>query len=148
MVQRAGLVPTGDFRLNVANSLTCLMLAVLGIDDIMMSPELTLPRLRVPRTVMVYGRIPMMLLERDPGAIVLKDRMGASFPVKKEGGRYVVHNAVPLYMCDRAEALKAARIRSTYYLFSTEDVTEVKRVLRASRDGTAASGAVRRIPQK
>ena len=151
MVRRAGIVPVGDLRLNAANSLTCLMLARMGIGDSIVSPELTLPRLRdlrLPRTVMVYGRIPMMLLERDPGSALLKDRMGAAFPVKKEGGRYVVHNAVPLYMLDRADALKAARIQSTYYLFSTESVAEVEQVLAAKRDGRAANGPVRRIPQK
>lgn len=151
MVRRAGMDALGDLRLNATNSLTCMVLAMLGFTDWLISPELTLPRirdLRVPRTVPVYGKIPMMLLERDPGASVLKDRMGATFSVKKEGGRFVVHNAVPLYMCDRADALKAARVHGTYYLFSDEKEDEVQQVLRARRSGEAAKGAVRRIPQK
>ncbi len=78
----------GDFRFNVANTLMAARLLSWGMDDLLLSPELTLPRMRdislslarpadteqtaartqasvLGRTgTIVYGRLPLMLLEK------------------------------------------------------------------------------------
>lgn len=61
----------GDFRLNVGNGLSAAHLLSNGYHDLLLSPELTQPRLRdlchlSPRAAgaVVYGRMPLMLLEK------------------------------------------------------------------------------------
>ena len=61
----------GDFRLNVGNRLSAVHLLKEGYTDLLLSPELTQPRLRdlcglTPRAAgtVVYGRLPLMLLEK------------------------------------------------------------------------------------
>ncbi len=61
----------GDFRLNVGNRLSAAHLLSNGYGDLILSPELTQPRLRDLCTLspkaagaVVYGRMPLMLLEK------------------------------------------------------------------------------------
>lgn len=61
----------GDFRLNVANRLSAAQWLSQGYDDLLLSPELTQPRLRDlcewsdrAAGAVVYGRMPLMLLEK------------------------------------------------------------------------------------
>ena len=61
----------GDFRYNIGNSRTSALLLQKGFADLLLSPELTEPKLRDlcrtdPRAAgaVVYGRMPLMLLEK------------------------------------------------------------------------------------
>ena len=65
----------GDLRLNTANTPAAARLLSLGFCDLILSPELTLPRMRDIRAALekaghraagavVYGRLPLMLLEK------------------------------------------------------------------------------------
>ena len=102
----------GDFRLNTANSPAAARYLALGFGDVILSPELTLPRMRDIRAsvgasavgAVVYGRLPLMLLEKCAirevyrhmkpdavcrevcarGAAVMRDRMGKDFPILRE----------------------------------------------------------------
>ena len=124
--------------------------------DVLLSPELTLPQLRdLSRAgtfggTVVYGRIPLMLLEKcvihevadceacRRNAAVLTDRRGARFPVLREGAhRNVVYNSVATYMADRTEALQENGISHRHFLFSVERAEMVDRVIRAHREGHA-----------
>ncbi len=68
-VASLGLTPIGDFRLNVTSTASA---RALGLSDVILSPELTLPRIRdIARSlpaggvrVITYGRLPLMLTER------------------------------------------------------------------------------------
>ena len=63
LVREAGLVPVGDFRLNVTNCETVCALEDMGIPSVILSPELTLPQARDimgDTSLIVYGRIPLM----------------------------------------------------------------------------------------
>ena len=121
----------------------------------MLSPELTLPRIRyirAPHAVIVYGRVPLMLLEHRTGVRSLTDRRGVSFPVRPEQRldgcreRELIYNSVPVYMADRAEQLARAGITTQHFIFSTESAREVDAVIAAYEDGLPPrSDAVRRI---
>ncbi len=70
-IDPATVVFHGDFRLNVGNHLSVAHLLKEGYADLLLSPELTHPRLRdlcgvTPRAAgtVVYGRLPLMLLEK------------------------------------------------------------------------------------
>jgi len=186
--ERAGLlggevILHGDFRLNVTNSLAALRQIELGFADVLLSPELTLPRLRdvslaltegdLPSRAgaIVYGRIPLMLLEKCAiralyrnlpsstvcrtvcarDAAVMQDRMGKTFPILREAGaddnehRNVICNSLPIGMSDRAADLDRAALGHRHFLFTVESPDEVDRVIAAYRDGRPLGGEVRRI---
>ena len=65
----------GDLRLNTANTVAAARQLALGLSDLILSPELTLPRMRDLSVALeeeghpvagavVYGRLPLMLLEK------------------------------------------------------------------------------------
>ena len=160
-VQNAGLIPVGDFRLNVTNNQSVATLEAMGIREILLSPELTLPQIRDlggNTGVIVYGRIPLMTLEKCVGKeisdcntcksarIALKDRRGVTFPVLREWEhRSVVYNSLVTSMSDRGELLKQNRIQNRHFIFSTETAKEVSQILRAHKTGSPIQGSVRRL---
>jgi collagenase-like PrtC family protease len=161
LVREVGLAPDGDLRLNVTNTETVALCERLGISRPILSPELTLPQIRdiggEVRTV-VYGRIPLMLLEKcvirevadcktcDKGAAELLDRSGVHFPVQRLGDhRNIIYNSLPTYMADEQDKLGKYRVGGYHFIFSTEAPREVDEVVRAYRDGLPAKGQVRRI---
>lgn len=173
----------GDFRLNVTNTLAAARLFSMSRDvvgtsfsGLILSPELTLPRLRdlhraFPGRVetIVYGRLPLMLLEKcvvrelypdKPGSAgvacrlcgenraSLRDRRGMVFPILREfPHRNLILNSLPLSMTDRPEALAGADIHRRHFLFTTESPEAVDAVIRCDRQGLPldAPSGVKRI---
>ena len=161
IVKQAGLVPVGDFRFNVTNCETVCVLEEMGIDSLILSPELTLPQARDvggDTSLIVYGRIPLMTVEKcvireiancdtcAQNAAVLTDRRGVSFPVLREWEhRNVIYNSLPTSMSDRQDQLTKAGITNQHFIFSTETSDEVDEVIRLWKKGAALPYAVRRI---
>ena len=173
----------GDLRLNTANTPAAARLLSLGLTDIILSPELTIPRMRdisaalsdcghiSATAAVVYGRLPLMLLEKcaireiyrhmKPEAVcreicgrnaaVLKDRMGKEFPVLREdsprgtGHRNLVCNSLPTGMSDRMDEVSRAHMAGHHFIFTTETPAEVDRVVTAYREGRPLSGETRRM---
>ena len=178
-VPRHEVVLHGDFRLNVCNPMSAEGFLNMGLADVLMSPELTLPRMRDMAEVygsacgaMVYGRIPLMLLEKcairglyaeggvsspcgkageacvvcSQNKAQMVDRKGVKFPILRTyPHRNVVYNSRPLSMTDRGMALDKAHIANRHMIFSVETPREVSAVLSATRDGTPLQGEVSRI---
>lgn len=141
-----GLTLHGDFRLNVQNSFASVYSGIFA--DLIVSPELNLAQirdLRIRKSVVVYGRIPLMLLERRAGAPSLRDSRGAVFPVAAEGARDLVLNSVPVYMADREAQLREAGIADRHFFFTDESRAQAARIVEAYSKGLPASGAIRRI---
>ena len=161
IVKQAGLVPVGDFRFNVTNCETVCALEQMGIDSLILSPELTLPQARDvwgDTSLIVYGRIPLMTVEKcvikeiancdtcAQNAAILTDRRGVSFPVLREWEhRNVIYNSLPTSMSDRQDQLTKAGITNHHFIFSTETPGEVDEVIRLWKKGAALPYAVRRI---
>ena len=161
LVKQAGLTPEGDFRLNVTNSESVRVIQTLGIHTPILSPELTLPQIRDIRgdvRTVVYGRIPMMLLEKcvireiadcktcDAGRAELVDRRGTVFPVlRSPDHRNVIYNSVPTYMADAKDQLTRYRAFSWHFIFSTETPREVDDVVDAYQNGKSTARQIRRI---
>lgn len=160
-VKRAGLIPVGDFRLNLTNRESVASIEALGVKEALLSPELTLPQIRDidgSVGVIVYGRLPLMTLEKcigkeladcnacNRGAVVLKDRRGASFPVLREWEhRSVIYNSLCTSMSDRQAELERNGVWSRHFLFTTEKPQEVLNVLRAHEQNAPLPQAVRRL---
>ncbi|MBR2635025.1 MAG: U32 family peptidase [Clostridia bacterium] len=136
----------GDFRLNLTNSFSLNAFPFLA--DAIVSPELNLAQLRDLRgkkRVIVYGRIPLMLLEKKPSGGALRDRRGVLFPVIEEGGRSIVLNSVPLYMADKQKELKEKGLTDQHFIFTVETPEQVKRILSAWQNKKEPTESVRRI---
>lgn len=160
LAKELGLIPVGDFRLNVFNGESAGVLFELGFENLILSPELTLPQIRDigAGAVIVYGRIPLMLLEKcvikeiasckdcQEGKGCLVDRRKTVFPVLREGcHRNIVYNSLPTYMGDRQRELISAGISDRHFIFSLESSGEIDSVIGAASKGEPLDGAVRRI---
>jgi putative protease len=148
--REAGMRICGDFGLNVYNSGTVNFLRDLELDSATLSFEMTLPQIRdvskaVPCEILIYGRMPLMITEnclfRDrtgscschQGSIRLTDKTGADFPVIRDGStcRSVLLNGKKLYWLDRQEDLRKLGLWATRLYFTTENPSEVDRILNA-----------------
>lgn len=163
-VLHAGLTPVGDFRLNVTNNETVSQLEALGVEECILSPELTLPQMRDiggNTGAIVYGRIPLMLLEKcvireisdcktcATDTVRLRDRKGIQFPVLREWEhRNVIYNSIPTCMSDKQDALLRYRLPSHVFLFSVEAPKQVDAVITAFKQKSALPFPARRINEK
>jgi putative protease len=160
MTDRHGFSVMGDFRLNITNSQTREIYSEMGIEDAILSPELTLPMARdIGGSVIVYGRIPLMLTERcfirenygceRCGAAFLTDRTGAKFPMLREfEHRNLILNSTPTYMGDKQDELFSARISSHHFLFFTESAKEISAIISSYKSKKPLPYAVRRIGKR
>ena len=137
------------------------MLEDMGIESVILSPELTLPQARDIKgdtSLIVYGRIPLMTVEKcvireitdcdtcAKNSAILTDRRGVRFPVLREWEhRNVIYNSLPTSMSDRQEQLTKAGITHQHFLFSTETPEEVDEVIRLWKKGATLPYPVRRI---
>ena len=163
LATEAGLCPHGDFRLNILSEVSLWGALEQGFADALLSPELTLPQIRDIHgacDAIVYGRIPLMLLEKCAGREVgscdlcragknaLIDRRGEKFPIfrlDQTSHRSLLCNSRPTVMSDRKGELAAAGITGGHFIFTTEAPEEVDAVLRAYREGTSLGDKIRRI---
>ena len=149
-VRELGLNIRGDFGLNVYNSGAVDMARKLEFASTTLSFEMTMPQIRdvtksVPCELIVYGRLPLMIMENclffnragecvcNRGPMKLIDKTGAEFPVIKEGDtcRSVLLNGKKLSWLDRQEDLQRIGVWATRLYFTTENPGEVDRVLSA-----------------
>lgn len=160
IAESLGLPLWGDLGLNLFNSESLLFWKELGLESAAVSIELRWQQLRdlrkvLPCEAVVYGRLPLMIMEncvirnelgcRDAGRDytdrspacrcgqenVLVDRTGAQFPlVGQWGHRCEIENSKVLFLADKPEwrqlGLTRARLR-----FTTESPEECVRVLQA-----------------
>ena len=161
LVLRAGLIPHGDMRLNVSNRDSMRELERIGFEDIVLSPELTLPRMRDiggRSSAIVYGRIPLMVTEKcvgkeiancdacRSGKVTLVDRKNISFPVFREWQhRSIIFNSVPFFMADKQDELRRYGISMRHFIFSDESAAEVDRVIECYEKGLALAKPFRRM---
>ena len=159
-VKEAGLIPVGDFRLNATNRESVETLFELGFERLILSPELTLPRLRDigAGSVIVYGRLPLMLLERcfirenfgceNCNRASLTDRRGARFPLLREyPHRNLLLNSLPTYLGDTRDRLADCRVGGEHFLFTVESAEEVCRVMADYRACRKTAAPTRGLPK-
>lgn len=162
----------GDYRFNVTNNASVTALESMGVQCMILSPELTLPQLRDIRgntAAIIYGRIPLMTLEKcvirdlyscadceryisemSHSAISkppeLVDRKGIHFPMVREWEhRNVIYNSLPTCMSDRVHELDRLGITDRVFLFTTETPDSVDGIINAYSSNAPLSVPVRRI---
>ena len=161
LAESRGLILHGDFRLNITNRASLARALSLGFEDAVLSPELSLPQLRDiggAGNVIVYGRLPLMILEKCVGKELgscdacregrarLVDRKGIAFPVLREWEhRSVIYNSLPTCLSDRMDTIRAAGLGGEHYIFSAESLAECEAVVEAFRKGKPLDREVRRL---
>jgi len=123
----------GDFRLNVANSFSAAKYSDI-FEDVILSPELILPQIRDIRgkkSVIVYGNLPLMLLEKPVMASSLRDSKGVVFPIIKEKNRDMLINSVPIYMADHSKQLAEVGVVNRHFIFTTETSAAVNKIIKS-----------------
>ena len=162
LAKECGLTPIGDFRLNVTNSLSREEYRRFGIEQIILSPELTLPMARdIGGGVITLGRIPLMLTERcfmrensgcdacKAGRGGLTDRKGARFPILREyRHRNVIFNSAITYMGDRRAELAASGVSFEHFIFSTESAERIAELMTRYKRAEPLEERVRRIGKR
>ena len=134
-----GLIPHGSHRFNAFNNYTASALTEMaGLKSLILSAELILPQIRdivlpedVRKGVIIYGRLPLMLLERPIERKSLRDSRGVTFPIYTEEGKDVLYNSVNVYMADQTDRLDQAGVEERHLLFTTENKGDVMRALYA-----------------
>ncbi len=124
--RRSGFTLYGDFGLGVYNSRSVETLKALGFAGATASFELKMPMVRdlskaLAVEAIVYGRLPLMMLEQSPGGTdpaALTDRLGVTFPLlRAPAGRRELFNSQVLYLADKPDwqrsGLSAARLLFT-----------------------------------
>ena len=139
----AGLLPVGDLRLNVTNEAAKDQWRGVGVDDVVISPELTSAQARrLGGRAVVYGRLPLMITERcfmkenfgcdKCGKCSLSDRKGIKFPMMREfEHRNLIFNSAYTYMGDKMDEIRNA---DSHFIFTTERADEVRCVVRAFKE--------------
>ncbi|MBR2460994.1 MAG: U32 family peptidase [Clostridia bacterium] len=142
LARRHGFILHGDYRLNIFNSVAAELYINEGMRDVMLAPELTLPQIRdisAPKSAVVYGRIPLMLLTKPLNESSLTDRTGAVFPVMREFGYDLLLNSVPFYMADKQKELDEYGVRGRHLIFTVESRRECAEIIRSYTDGQATA---------
>lgn len=156
LAKELDLTVHGGFSLNVTNSAALQWYAGFGLSDMELSFELALHAAsllkgELPRGLVLYGRLPLMLTRNCPAANSekgclhctsapeLTDRKGVKFPVQCAGACSEVLNSVPLWMADRLNEVK--NMDFGVLRFTTETKDEQQRVLMAYLHGNTASPA-------
>lgn len=139
------------FTMNVANSLSVEVLEGLDVKSLTLSAELPLKKLaqiggRVPRGLVAFGRLPLMLTRNCPvkngktcseckSSSYLTDRLGKKFPVVCNMGFSEILNSAPLYMADRLDEIENMDFITFYFTKEKPELCEA--VLEAYRRGAS-----------
>lgn len=151
IIKEEGLCAFGSHTLNVANSYMAEFYEKQGVKDLTLSVELSAKAIEnIGSGIKVggycYGKLPLMTFRNCPlkqadgckncdGKQELTDRMNVKFPVICHNKKYsVLHNSVPLYICDKLE-LNCDFL--TIY-FSNETPAECKEILTLCKNKKSA----------
>ena len=151
-----GLTPRGDYGLGLMNDETAHVLADLGFRSVTASFEARFAQIRaldkpVDTTVLVYGRLPLMLTQNclqktadgrclcRTGPQALRDRRGEALPIERAFGcRSELFNARVLWLADKRADWQGLGARYARLSFLRESAAECAAVVRAYRTGEGA----------
>ena len=156
LAEKVGLLPIGDYRLNVANKESERVYRSLGLSHLILSPELSPARAKhLSGGYLVYGRVPLMLTERcftrdtfgckACGKAALTDERGARFPLLRvHDHRTLILNSLPTYLGDTNLVTDTLKNLGEHFIFSTESPEETERVMDAYERGAPLPFPTRR----
>ena len=140
-----GFTVHGEYGLNIANSGCLEEYRKLGLQDALLSFELSMARARaiggeLPRGIFLYGKMPLMVTRNCPirlsgcrdckGFGTMQDRKREVFEVRCTERKYSeIFNSKPLYLADKPEGLQGFDYGLLY--FTSETPKQVDQILSA-----------------
>lgn len=163
LLKKHGFSMLGGFRMNVLNSLSARVCEEFGFADITLSFEGTAAKLAeidcsIPRGILAYGRLPLMITRRCPIADgapcgrktpfgegkacseALLDRMGNRVPVQCGGNSVELLNPDVLVMSDKRGILE----KFDFAVLKFTDETELAPILEMYENGKKPDGKLTR----
>ena len=144
IAEKAEIPFASGFGMNIFNSLSLEEMKNLGAKDCLLSCEVNLSQAarlggEIPRGVMAYGKIPLMMTRNCPvknkltcaecgKKSFLVDRMGVEFPVICKNGCSYILNSRPLWLGDKQGDIRNCDYALLY--FTTETKSEAADVIR------------------
>ena len=142
LAKSLGFVLHGEYSLNIANSLALKEYAELGLEDTVVSYELSQARVRtlgdyLSYGIFAYGKLPLMVTRNCPIRLkdcknckqygVLKDRKGETFEVRCTQRKYSeIFNGKALYLADKWKEWDCCSFGLLYFTGETpEEIDEV-----------------------
>ncbi len=150
LAKEAGLTICGGWSLNLTNSHALQAAAQMGLTDVELSFELSLPQAKqlhrpLPLGLVAYGSLPLMAFRNCPVRAqigcarcdrkqTLTDRKGIAFTVRCDAfnaqtGASALYNSVPLYLADRRDELTGLSFVTLW--FTDETSVQCQRVAAA-----------------
>ncbi len=143
IAEKTGLGFCSGFGMNIYNSISLNEISALGAKDCLVSCETQMNDIsrlgaEIPRGIMIYGRIPLMMTRNCPvknkltcsecqQKSFLVDRMGIEFPVLCKNGASFILNSRPLWIADKKNELKNLDYGLIY--FTNESKNECENIL-------------------
>ena len=143
LAQKLGFKIIGHWGLNANNSYTVESLSKMGVDEVLLSAEISVKEIdklstATPIGIFAYGKLPLMLTRNCPikngktcadcnkkGTLV--DRKGIEFAVMCRAGYSEVLNSTPLYMGDRLDEIPPIDFLVLY--FTNESQAETREII-------------------
>lgn len=145
IAKKLGMNVHGDFGLNISNSASLEAYSEIGVKTSVLSFEMpiesiisTTAKEIMPCGVIIYGRLPLMLVRNCPvrsfrgcadGRCSITDRTNSCFPLVCGNGTAEILNSRPLWLFDEKERFKGSCIDFMEIYFTIEDKKEVKNVM-------------------
>lgn len=156
LAKRLGFKAHGDFGLNISNSAALNKFSEIGLSTSLLSFETPIKsiidiseRTHVPWGLIVYGRLPLMLLRNCPvrsfrgcskGNCSIKDRTKTEFPMVCDNGVSEILNSRPLWLLDKRSEFNRTDADFFELYFTTESRKQVKSVIDSYKKGLAPEG--------
>ena len=143
IAKNVGFKVIGSIGLNANNSESIKTYKEIGVDEIVLSAEISLKEIKnisttIPVGIFAYGRLPLMLTRNCPlkngrtcaecdkkGYVT--DRKNIQFPIMCRSGYSELLNSAPLYMADRIDEIPPVNYLLLY--FTNETVDEVNEII-------------------
>ncbi len=154
VAEKADMPFVTGFGMNIFNSLSLGEMQNLGAKDSLLSCEINLSDAAslsdgIPRGIMTYGRIPLMLTRNCPvknrltcaecgKKSELVDRMGVRFPVICKNDASFILNSRPVWMADKKSEMRNLDFSLLY--FTNESKSECERVIAAYNNNEKPEG--------
>lgn len=145
IAKKIGIPFATGFGMNIFNSFSLEEAKMLGAKDCLLSCEVSLSQAaalgsEIPRGLMAYGRIPLMLTRNCPiknklscaeckAQSVLVDRMNVEFPVVCKNGCSYILNSRPLWLADKKSEMR--NVDYTLLYFTVESQKESGEIIKS-----------------
>jgi putative protease len=143
IAEKTGLGFASGFGMNIYNSISLSEIESLGAKDCLVSCEAQMNEISrlggdIPRGIMIYGKIPLMMTRNCPVKnkltcnecgmqSYLVDRMGIEFPVICKNGASFILNSRPLWVADKKNEMRNLDFGLAY--FTNENKSECQNIL-------------------